>query len=86
VASDPRYETREVLAVAYSDLRRAPRLLTHTVRVTGPGEGDYVLLCRRVKHDSIADGGANPPGLGEPPTCPACLRNDPRFREAAHHG
>jgi hypothetical protein len=71
------YETREVLAEAYK--RRRTPMLTHTVRVTGPRESDVEVLCHRVQKDSIADGGANPQGLNERPTCPACLRKDPRF-------
>lgn len=79
---EPRYETRQVLADAYPVhvLYSDRPLLTHTVRIT-PEDLDGVPLCRRVKADHIADPCADPDGLQKPPTCPTCLRRDPRFRE-----
>ncbi len=82
------YETREVLAGAYSE--RSPKsFLTHTVEVTpdrtggaperGVG-GDIRVLCRRVKLESMADPYAG--STERKPTCPVCLARDPRFQGA----
>jgi hypothetical protein len=78
--SDQIHQTREVLAAAYTGNRRRldGPLLTHTVRVTTAGV-ECAVLCKRVKLDSIADAHADPTGLNAPPTCPVCLRRDPRF-------
>lgn len=82
-----RYETRGVLAGAYlrSDDRRV--YLTHTIRlsvgVEGERRADGFPLCRGVKPDNICDRGAySDAELAAPPTCPRCLRSDPRFKEA----
>jgi hypothetical protein len=74
-------ETREVLADAYlpNHRKRGGVYLTHSV-YAGKREGEDVPLCNRVDGDSIADGAANPLGLDKPPTCPVCLRRDPRFK------
>lgn len=73
------YQTREVLAAAYPDKKLRGPMLTHTVRLIGGGDGDWEVLCRRVKSQNIADSHANPKGIGQPPTCGMCLRRDPRF-------
>ena len=64
-------ETRAVLGAAYlpSDERVG---LTHAV----DAETDRP-LCKRVKADNLADPYAQDPDL--PPTCPVCLKRDPRF-------
>lgn len=78
-----RYETRGVLVGAYlrTDDRRA--YLTHTVRIEVSPEDerrtDCIPLCKKVKPDNICEnGGTSDPKA--PPTCPTCLRRDPRFR------
>lgn len=80
------YETRSVLAGAYATnrARRMGRggttlpqtLLTHTVTLDERGAAASV-LCNRVQLDSMCDPGAHDTSL--PPTCPVCLRRDPRF-------
>lgn len=75
-----RYETREVLAVAYPTGGVGRPMLSHTVRIARDGYESP--LCGRVKRESIADGGADPAGLTKPPTCKACMRRDPRFNAA----
>lgn len=79
-----RHETRPLLAAAYASgapIRANARMLTHVVEVdeTRPAWDRERVLCSRVNHDSICDGGATTPAeLAAPPTCRVCLRRDPR--------
>ena len=70
------HETRAVLAGAY--LTRSRAGLTHTIdlRHSAP-----LVLCRRVAVDSLADPYAQDRNAA--PTCPVCLRKDPRFGGAS---
>ncbi len=84
------YETRGVLAGAYP--QRSPKsFLTHTVEVTpdrtgGAPEagvaGDLRVLCSRVRLEHMSDPTIYdaPGGDVRRPTCPTCLRRDPRFK------
>jgi hypothetical protein len=71
---DPaKVQTRGVLAGCYRGSRASLlQCLTHSVE-----EGADKTLCRRIKEENLADeyGG----DASAPPTCPECLRRDPRF-------
>lgn len=70
-----RYVTYHVLAAAYKGGRaKLDALLTHTV-----DEGTDTVLCGGVKLDNLTQVDE---GLA-PPTCPKCLKRDPRFTERA---
>ena len=74
-----RVETREVLAGAYVTRRIRRTMLSHSVEVDDHGVERRVLC--RVRLDSIADaGGLDVGGRQTRPTCPVCLRRDPRFK------
>ena len=73
------YETRALLAAAYVASLFSPRRKrgleerrTHTVL-------DEIPLCRTVRTESLADPHAS--DVNAPPTCPICLRRDPRFKK-----
>ena len=67
------YETRAVLGGAYPGKNPPLKyMLTHTVAAATDEP-----LCKRVRAESIADRFAD--DISAPPTCPICLRRDPRF-------
>jgi hypothetical protein len=69
-------ETREVLAGVYV-IRRT--MLTHSVELDDDGI-ERKVLCR-VRLGSLADAGSlDVGGRHARPTCPVCLRRDPRFK------
>lgn len=75
-----KYETREVLAAAYPGMQHPLfKMHTHTVEFEHY-DADGRVLCSRVKLIHIADGGSGVDVDG-PPTCPTCLRRDPRFNK-----
>lgn len=77
--SDPKVETRAVLAGAYRGGRASLKTtLSHTVEVDDAGRARRV-LCNDVALDSIADRHAADPDAK--PTCPRCVKKDPRRRE-----
>ena len=71
------YETRAVLVGAYPTSNKAS-FLTHGVETDVQGVERRV-LCGRVSLENIADTHASDVALR--PTCPVCLRKDPRFRK-----
>ena len=81
------HETRAVLAACYpgGSPKEGQTCHTHTVLVdrertrggTGPEGSEVRVLCSHVRLASICDSGAT--DVDEPPTCPTCLRRDPRF-------
>lgn len=75
-----RFETRPVLAAAYSQrvMDAGGPFLTHSVRLSSDNAAETP-LCKRVKPEHIGDDPAS--GMHkEPPTCPVCLKRDPRFQ------
>jgi hypothetical protein len=64
------YVTDDVLAGAYAN-QSLKALLSHTVAVSTGAP-----LCHRVRADSMAGYCKD---KDAPPTCPVCLRRDPRF-------
>lgn len=73
MADNSEIQTRAVLAGAYlTGSRRAG--LSHSLDLR---HSDPRVLCRRVVVDSLADFYAQ--DTTERPTCPVCLRKDPRF-------
>lgn len=76
-----RYQTRQVLAGAYRGRDvEARALLTHTADVATSYDS---AICGKVKPGHLADEFSDPDGLQVAPTCPACLRKDPRFAKGA---
>lgn len=75
---DPsKLQTRGVLAGCYRGGRASLlQCLTHSVE-----EGADKTLCRGIKEENLADEYAGDPSV--PPTCPECLRRDPRFKPNA---
>ena len=75
------YVTRGVLAGAYAGKNPPLKyMLTHTVSAAG-GTGDDEPLCTRVRAESMCDMDmVEPSGKPTPPTCPVCLKRDPRFK------
>jgi hypothetical protein len=72
-----KYETRAVLAEAYKGMRHPfIEMHTHTIEFEHY-DADGRVLCSRVKLSSLADPAADDETA--PPTCPTCLRRDPRF-------
>jgi hypothetical protein len=71
---DPaKVQTRQVLAARYVGGRSSlGTTLSHSIE-----EGADKTLCRRIKEENLADEYAGDPSV--PPTCPECLRRDPRF-------
>lgn len=74
-----KYETRAVLAAAYNGMHHPfYKMHTHTVEFEHY-DVDGRVLCSRVKLTHMADAGADDPYA--PPSCPTCLRRDPRFKK-----
>lgn len=74
-----KYETRAVLAAAYKGLQH-PLLTMHTHTIKFEHyDADGRVLCSRVKLSHLGDDPAA--NKTAPPTCPTCLRRDPRFKE-----
>lgn len=68
------YETREVLAAAYTSSNSTH--LSHSVELR---DGKvYRVLCKRVSEFSLADPFAS--DVSAKPTCRQCAANDPRFK------
>jgi len=79
-------QTRSLLAGAYEGGRRNLKaMLTHAIEVDDQSgrEADKT-LCGRILGEKLVDVyGMAPEELDGPPTCTACLRRDPRFRQDA---
>ena len=78
VRMERRYETRALYATAYT-AQNQDKAQTHTVLVIGE---DFNIICRRAKTSSVMDDtcATNPDAQ---PTCPDCLKRDPRFVQVA---
>jgi len=76
-SSSATFETWGVLAGAYRGRDVSKRaLLTHSVELVGGRE--VRVLCGRVPLDSVTWDAHE----DVPPTCPICIKRDPRFRGA----
>lgn len=67
------FETRDVLGGAYKGNQETRAMRTHSLE-----QGAEKSLCGRVEESRLADAEAGDPDAK--PTCPGCLKKDPRFR------
>lgn len=65
-------ETRDVLGGSYKGNQESRSMRTHSLE-----QGAAMSLCGRMAEERLADAGAGDPDAK--PTCPACLKKDPRF-------
>lgn len=65
-------ETRDVLGGAYKGKQETRAMLTHSLE-----QGAAKTLCGSLAEERLADAEAGNPAAR--PTCPRCLKKDPRF-------
>lgn len=73
--------TLNLLAGAYRGGRKNLKaLLSHSI-----ADGAEKTLCGKISFEHLVDTyGMDEGGLDAPPTCPVCLRRDPRFASRPH--
>lgn len=81
----PRILTLDLLGDAYKGGRKNLKvLLSHTLVEQSDGSWPETSLCGRIPSDHLVDAYGMPPErLNGPPTCPTCLKRDPRFARTA---